>query len=91
LAAAGAEGPTNGPAAIWTPSTRLDADLARAVLAGESCKIAVMQHRSVTARFDRERRAAWSVVTIHSIFSETAQPARLAARACGHDGKPPAA
>lgn len=33
---------------------QLDADLARAVLAGKSCKIAVMQHRSVTARVDRE-------------------------------------
>jgi hypothetical protein len=33
---------------------QLDADLARAVLCSESCKIAVMQHRSVTARVDRE-------------------------------------
>jgi hypothetical protein len=35
--------------------TQLDADLARAVLVSESCKIAVMQHRSVTARVDREQ------------------------------------
>lgn len=32
---------------------QLDADLARAVLASESCKVAVMQHRSVTTRVDR--------------------------------------
>ena len=40
-----------------TPAARpqLDADLARAVLCGASCKIAVMQHRSVTARVDREQ------------------------------------
>jgi len=30
------------------------ADLARAVLCSESCKIAVIQHRSATARTDRE-------------------------------------
>lgn len=33
---------------------QLDADLACAVLASESCRITVMQHRSVTARVDRE-------------------------------------
>jgi hypothetical protein len=33
---------------------KLDADLALAVLASESCKIAVMQHRSVIARIDLE-------------------------------------
>jgi hypothetical protein len=37
-----------------TARSQLDADLARAVLAGRSCKIAVIQHRSVTARADRE-------------------------------------
>ena len=37
------------------PSARpeLDADLTCAVLASESCKVAVMQHRSVVTRFDR--------------------------------------
>jgi len=33
---------------------QLDADLARAVLAGGSCKVAVVQHRSGVAQVDRE-------------------------------------
>jgi hypothetical protein len=32
----------------------MDADLARAVLAKESCRIVVVQHRSITAHVDRE-------------------------------------
>jgi hypothetical protein len=41
-----------------TPAARpqLDADLTRTVLAVKSCKIAVMQHRSVTAGADRKQR-----------------------------------
>jgi hypothetical protein len=33
----------------------MDADLARAVLAKESCRIVVVQHRSVTAGVDRKQ------------------------------------
>ncbi|HEX4133963.1 MAG TPA: hypothetical protein VHY84_05005 [Bryobacteraceae bacterium] len=43
--------------AYRTPAAgpRMDADVARAVLAKESCRIVVVQHRSVTARVDREQ------------------------------------
>jgi hypothetical protein len=43
--------------AFRTPAVRprLDADLARAVLASEYCKITVREHRSVSARTDREQ------------------------------------
>jgi hypothetical protein len=34
---------------------KLDVDLVCAVLTNESCKIAVMQHRSVTAGVDRKQ------------------------------------
>ena len=34
---------------------KFDADRARAALASASCRITVMQHRSVTARTDREQ------------------------------------
>jgi hypothetical protein len=34
---------------------QLDADLARAVLAIKSCKVEVVQHRSVTISVDREQ------------------------------------
>jgi hypothetical protein len=43
------------PPQIPAAGPQLDADLARAVLASESCKSAVMQHRSVTVRVDREQ------------------------------------
>ena len=38
-----------------TARPQLDADLARAVLASRTCRIAIIQHRSVTARVDREQ------------------------------------
>ena len=44
-----------GTSSMSPAGPQLDVDLARAVLASKSCKIAVMQHRSVTARIDREQ------------------------------------